>query len=97
MRRGVEVAHAELPRCVHGRACVLVRHLAVQVAELRAAERQLAERRYHRRTRAPAPATSDRTSSSVAVDVSPGVVIASAPCAAPYSTASPSGMPSSIA
>ena len=60
MRRGVEVAHAELPRGVHRRPRVVVRDLAVQVSELRAAERQLAERRLHRRTRAPAPATSDR-------------------------------------
>lgn len=38
-------------------------------------------------TRAPLPAISASTSSTLAIDVSPGVVIASAPCAAPYSTA----------
>ena len=73
---------------VDGRARVVVRHLPVEVPELRAAERQAAELDHQRLTRAPAPPTSERTSASVAVEVSPGVVIASAPCAAPYSTAS---------
>ena len=41
----------------------------------------------YRRIRAPPPRTSRSTSASVAIEVSPGVVIASAPCAAPYSTA----------
>ena len=40
-----------------------------------------------RSTRAPAPRTSASTSARLAMDVSPGVVIASAPWAAPYSTA----------
>ena len=40
-----------------------------------------------RSTRAPPPATSFSTSFSRAIEVSPGVVIASAPWAAPYSTA----------
>jgi hypothetical protein len=48
-----------------------------------------------RLTRAPPPATSASTSASPAVDVSPGVVIASAPWAAPYSTASPTEKPAS--
>src|SRR5690606_33517793 len=38
-------------------------------------------------TRALPPAASRSTSRSVAMEVSPGVVMASAPCAAPYSTA----------
>ena len=37
----------------------------------------------HRCTRAPPPRTSFSTSASVAMEVSPGVVMASAPCAAP--------------
>ena len=42
---------------------------------------------HNRWTRAPAPAASACTSARLAIDVSPGVVMASAPCAAPYSTA----------
>src|ERR1051325_3640719 len=38
-------------------------------------------------TRAPPPFMSFSTSDKVAIEVSPGVVMASAPCAAPYSTA----------
>ena len=38
-------------------------------------------------TRAPLPFMTDSTSLSVAMLVSPGVVMARAPCAAPYSTA----------
>ena len=41
----------------------------------------------HRCTRALPPLTSASTSLSDAMEVSPGVVIASAPCAVPYSTA----------
>ena len=41
----------------------------------------------HRRIRAPAPAISASTSARVAMEVSPGVVIAKAPWAAPYSSA----------
>ena len=48
-----------------------------------------------RSTRAPPPPASLSTSALVAMVVSPGVVIASAPCAAPYSTAVCSGSPSS--
>jgi hypothetical protein len=51
--------------------------------------------RAYRRIRAPAPLTSASTSACVAIDVSPGVVIASAPWAAPYSTAAP-GSPFSM-
>ena len=43
VRSGVEVAHTEMPRGVHRGARVLVRDRAVEVAELRAAERQLAD------------------------------------------------------
>jgi hypothetical protein len=50
---------------------------------------------FYRSTRAPAPATIFSTSDSDAIVVSPGVVIASAPWAAPYSTAR-CGSPSSI-
>lgn len=41
----------------------------------------------YRTTRAPLPFMTDSTSFNVAMLVSPGVVIAMAPCAAPYSTA----------
>ena len=47
--------------------------------------------RRYRLTRAPPPATRCSTSASVAMDVSPGVVMARAPWAAPYSTASIDG------
>jgi hypothetical protein len=43
--------------------------------------------RHYRWTRAPAPAASASTSARLAIDVSPGVVMASAPWAVPYSTA----------
>ena len=49
----------------------------------------------HLLTRAPPPRTSRSTSSSVAIEVSPGVVMASAPWAAPYSSASATGLPAS--
>jgi hypothetical protein len=39
--------------------------------------------RVHRTTLAPPPAMSFSTSLRVAIEVSPGVVLASAPCAAP--------------
>ncbi len=97
VRGGVEVPYAVVPRCIDGRACVIVRDFDEEVSELRAAERQTAELEHQRLTRAPAPPTSARTSSSVAVDVSPGVVMASAPCAAPHSTASSSAMSESSA
>ena len=42
---------------------------------------------FHLETRAPPPFMSFRTSSIVAMLVSPGVVMARAPCAAPQSTA----------
>ena len=48
-----------------------------------------------RSTRAPPPPTSFSTSARRAMEVSPGVVMASAPCAAPYSTAS-AGSPFSM-
>jgi hypothetical protein len=41
----------------------------------------------HRSTLAPPPRIAFSTSERVAIDVSPGVVIANAPCAAPHSTA----------
>ena len=44
-------------------------------------------RRAHLCTRAPAPRTKASTSARLAIEVSPGVVMARAPCAAPYSTA----------
>ena len=46
-----------------------------------------------RAMRAPTPFITCNTSSSVAIDVSPGVVIASAPCAAPQSTANCASLP----
>src|SRR5262249_31796907 len=42
----------------------------------------------HLATRAPPPFIIFSTSASVAIELPPGVVIANAPCAAPYSTAS---------
>ncbi len=59
-------------------AAVLSQHLAALGRE---------PLRVHRCTRAPPPFISFSTSSFDAIEVSPGVVIASAPCAAPYSTA----------
>ncbi|MPM61872.1 hypothetical protein SDC9_108735 [bioreactor metagenome] len=50
--------------------------------------------RNYRSTRAAAPFMSFLTSSSVAIEVSPGVVMASAPCAAPQLTAN--SMPSPL-
>src|SRR5262249_33520561 len=41
----------------------------------------------HLDTLAPPPLITFSTSASVAIEVSPGVVMANAPCAAPYSTA----------
>jgi AcrR family transcriptional regulator len=41
--RGVEVSHPELPRAVDCRECVGLRHLAVQVPELRASQRERAQ------------------------------------------------------
>ena len=43
MRRSVEVAHAQFPRRVDGRPCFGVRHLVIEVAQLRAAKREIAE------------------------------------------------------
>ena len=43
VRRGVEIAHAELPGRIDRRPRVVVGYLAVEVAELGAAERELAE------------------------------------------------------
>ena len=51
--------------------------------------------RLYRCARAPPPATRCSTSASVAIEVSPGVVIARAPWAAPYSTATSTGSPRS--
>src|SRR5512138_207939 len=48
----------------------------------------------HRITRAPFPFITASTSLTLTIDVSPGVVIASAPCAAPYSTADCGPLPS---
>ncbi len=55
--------------------------------------RPAAGSRVQRTTRAPPRFMTASTSASVAVDVSPGVVIASAPWAAPYSSASSGGQP----
>src|SRR5436305_2313377 len=87
MRRGVEVANAAVQGCLDRRRRLLVGNGAIEVAELGAAEGKLGELRYHRAIRALGRSTSRRTSSRRAVDVSPGVVMASAPWAAPYSTA----------
>lgn len=72
----------------------LGRWLAAYVDSCRADHntgRQLPGRQ--RWTRAPLPATRASTSASVAIDVSPGVVIARAPWAAPYSSDSASDRP----
>jgi hypothetical protein len=44
VRRGVEVADAELPRSIDGGQRVVVRHLRVEVPELRAAEGERGQR-----------------------------------------------------
>jgi hypothetical protein len=49
---------------------------------------------HQRMTRAPFPCMTASTSATLTIDVSPGVVIASAPCAAPYSTAACGPLPS---
>ena len=50
--------------------------------------------RPHRMTRAPLPFMIASTSLTLTIEVSPGVVMASAPCAAPYSTAACGPLPS---
>ena len=80
---------ASLPEDVRAdlvRRCEDAAHRSTRSSWSRSSSSPRASR--HRCTRAPEPRIRASTSASVAIDVSPGVVIASAPCAAPYSTAS---------